>query len=117
MRRLFERVNSMAEDEVNHLIDALFRRGMRQRAMAVQNAMLDVVKLCQACQDQVFQVVPEPAEGQVHAGKEHGGAENASGVEGNLQAENMNGVSISPGESGKDGLLLIKPFAKLSLLS
>ena len=101
----------MAEDEVNHLIDALFRRGMRQRAMAVQNAMLDVVKLCQdACQDQAFQA-PKLAEGQTYVGNEPG-----SGT-GTSQVGNTNGLSMSPNGSGKNGSSLIKPFARLSLLS
>lgn len=116
MRRLFERVNSMADDEVNHLIAALFRRGMRQRATAVQNAMLDVVKLCQACEDYVCQQVPKLAEGQSDPSKEQGSTE--QGATGTLQVERTNGISVSSGRSGKEGgASLIKPFAKLGLLS
>ena len=52
--RLIERVNSVNE-EVGRLVTALVQRGMRERAKAVQSAMLEVVEMCNGCLDEVFQ--------------------------------------------------------------
>ncbi|KAJ5176282.1 uncharacterized protein N7482_002159 [Penicillium canariense] len=61
IRRLIERINStMAEAEA--LVDALLRRGMRERAAAVEKALADVVTMCADCRDDVFEIaqVEEP---------------------------------------------------------
>ena len=52
--RLIERVNSVG-DEVSRLVVGLTRRGMRERARAVEMAMLEVVELCKECVEEVFQ--------------------------------------------------------------
>ena len=52
--RLIERVNSVNE-EVGRLVTALAQRGMRERARAVQSAILDVIEMCNGCLDEVFQ--------------------------------------------------------------
>ena len=61
--RLIERVNSVNE-EVGRLVTALAQRGMRERARAVQSAMLEVIEMCNGCLDEVFQggVVKESEE-------------------------------------------------------
>ncbi|KAL6714895.1 putative elongator complex protein 1 [Lecanora helva] len=51
--RLIERVNSVNE-EVDRLVMGLIRRGMRERAVAVENAMNEVVSLCNECTEEVF---------------------------------------------------------------
>ena len=55
IERLIERVNSIA-DEVSRLVEGLMRRGMRERAVAVEKAMGEVVEGCQNCINEVFQV-------------------------------------------------------------
>ena len=54
VRRLVERVNSVG-DEVSRLVVGLMRRGMRERARAVEKAMLEVVEKCKGCTNDVFQ--------------------------------------------------------------
>lgn len=51
--RLIDRINTVNE-EVERLILGLMRRGMRERAAAVENAMVEVVELCRGCLDEVF---------------------------------------------------------------
>ncbi len=51
--RLIDRINTVNE-EVERLIVGLMRRGMRERAGAVENAMVEVVGLCKGCLDEVF---------------------------------------------------------------
>ncbi len=51
--RLIDRINTVNE-EVERLIVGLMRRGMRERAGAVENAMVEVVELCKGCLDEVF---------------------------------------------------------------
>lgn len=51
--RLVDRVNAVNE-EVDRLVVGLMRRGMRERAGAVQNAMVEVVELCKGCLMEVF---------------------------------------------------------------
>ncbi|MCJ1283838.1 hypothetical protein MMC26_003169 [Xylographa opegraphella] len=52
--RLIERVNAVG-DEVGRLVAGLMRRGMRERAKAVEGAMVEVVGLCRDCVGEVFQ--------------------------------------------------------------
>ena len=59
VRRLLERVNSTVS-EVEGLVDALLRRGMRERAAAIERALQEVLKLCSECREEVFEV-PAPA--------------------------------------------------------
>ena len=123
MGRLFERVNGMADDEVGPLIDALFRRGMRQRAAAVQTAMLDVTRLCQACQDQVFEVSSTVRE-QIRDCKEQAGTKGMRGLSG-TQANYIHGAenadyrsaALNPSNDHARTAPVIKSFAKLGLLS
>lgn len=65
IRRLIERVNSTVA-EAESLVDALLRRGMRERAAAVEKGLEDVLKMCTDCRDDVFEVP------QVDATKRHG---------------------------------------------
>ncbi|KAL2809968.1 IKI3 family-domain-containing protein [Aspergillus granulosus] len=63
VRRLIERVNSTVP-EVENLVDSLLRRGMRERAAAIEKTMGDVLKLCGESQAEVFAVKAEPAQEQ-----------------------------------------------------
>lgn len=51
--RLIERLNSV-NDEVARLIEGLMKRRMREQASAVENAMLEVIGMCQAVVGEVF---------------------------------------------------------------
>ena len=51
--RLIDRINSVNE-QVERLVVGLMRRGMRERAGAVEDAMVVVVELCKGCLDEVF---------------------------------------------------------------
>ena len=55
IRRLIERINGVGE-EVERLVEGLMRRGMRERARAVEDAMVEVVGACRDCVDEVFEV-------------------------------------------------------------
>ncbi|OCK81787.1 elongator complex protein 1 [Lepidopterella palustris CBS 459.81] len=69
--RLIERVNSVNE-EVQRLCEGLMRRGMRERAAAVQAVMREVVGLCEGCLGEVF-LVEKGAEMEVKGEVEDGG--------------------------------------------
>lgn len=53
--RLIERANNVSE-EVSRLVEGLMRRAMRERAAAVESAMADVMGMCSACIQEVYQV-------------------------------------------------------------
>lgn len=59
--RLVERVNAATED-LRNLIMGLMRRGMRERAAAVEAAMIEMVKLCKDSITQIFQSDTEKAQ-------------------------------------------------------
>ena len=52
--RLIERINTVNE-EVERLVVGLMRRGMRERAAAVENATVEVVEMCRGCLGEVFE--------------------------------------------------------------
>lgn len=100
--RLVDRVNSVNE-EVDRLVVGLMRRGMRERAGAVQNAMVEVVNLCRGCLEEVFgkELVVEQ-NGEDEAGRPKGGE----------------GVMWDTLEGGKRREApVVKDFASLSLLA
>ena len=51
--RLIDRVNSIIE-EVERLIIGLMRRGMRERALATEEAMVDIINLCKSAVEKVY---------------------------------------------------------------
>jgi elongator complex protein 1 len=57
VRRLLERANS-AISEVEGLVDALLRRGMRERAAAIERTLQEVLNLCSVCREEVFDTTP-----------------------------------------------------------
>ena len=103
--RLIERVNSVNE-EVERLMIGLMRRGMRERARAVENTMVEVVSLCQGCLSSVF---PEGAKNEpVEPPKREGIEDRPKGGEGVLW-DTLEGDK--PMEAP-----IIKAFARLSFL-
>lgn len=83
VRRLLERANSTVS-EVEALVDALLRRGMRERAVAVEKAMSEVLKLCAESREEVFGALVAEAvggqDGEGGAGGDAGEAENGVGA-------------------------------------
>lgn len=65
--RLVERVNGVGED-VQRLVESLLRRNMRERALAVENAMVEVGKACRECLAEVYEI--EEKKAVVEAGEE-----------------------------------------------
>ncbi|KAL9125581.1 MAG: hypothetical protein Q9217_005231 [Psora testacea] len=52
--RLIDRVNAVG-DEISRLATGLMRRAMRERALAVESAMVEIVEMCKGCLVEVFQ--------------------------------------------------------------
>ncbi|KAI9727139.1 MAG: hypothetical protein M1828_007340 [Chrysothrix sp. TS-e1954] len=53
--RLIERVNSVADD-VTRTVEGCLKRGMRERALAVEKSMSEVVEGCKECLTEVWEV-------------------------------------------------------------
>lgn len=109
IRRLIERVNAVSE-EVTRLVEGLMRRAMRERAVAVEAAMLEVVETCNACISEVFEAVTEHQTAAV--AEEVGGEPNARpwGGQGVLwEAVTEAGQKKEPP--------VVKAFERLSLLT
>ena len=103
--RLIDRINTVNE-QVERLVVGLMRRGMRERAGAVENAIVEVVELCKGCLDEVFKKDVKEVFKQKETGEEENRPRGGEGVlwdtlEGGKQRE-------SP---------LVKDFNRLSLLS
>jgi elongator complex protein 1 len=111
IERLIERINSMQE-EIQRLVEGLVRRGMRERADAVSNAVREVVE---RCQDAVKEMYP-PTAGTT-------GAEAVDGVRVGVEGEVVRPVGgdatlwDSLQEVGKKREVpVVKVFDRLSLL-
>lgn len=100
--RLIERIN-LVNEEVERLVVGLMRRGMRERARAVENAMVEVVEICRGCVGEVF------AEGG-----EKGGIERKDGDE--ERARGGEEVVWDTLEEKKREMPVVKEFKRLSLL-
>lgn len=106
--RLIERTNSVSE-EVSRLVEGLMRRAMRERAVAVENAMAEVIELCTACIPEVFQIKPaqsSPESGDIDGEDQAGRPAGGQGVFWDAMEEN----------SRKREPPVVKAFSKLSLL-
>ncbi|KAH8697212.1 putative killer toxin sensitivity protein [Talaromyces proteolyticus] len=112
VRRLIERVNSTF-DEVSSLLEGLLRRGMRERAIAVQRAFQDVLAMCTDSLS-VFE-----SSGQQNKAEATGATADTSNVE----------IDGQPPVTGGDAVLwdsihgnknrpapVVREFAKLALL-
>lgn len=121
VRRLIERVNSSI-DEVQSLSEALLRRGMRERAHAVEKALREVLNMCSECRDEVFEIPVQPTEQQQQQ-QQPGGEDGNNrpvveeiprplGGQGVLW-DSMHGVGV--GSKGRDAPL-VKEFKGLALL-
>ena len=106
--RLIERGNSVSE-EVTRLVEGLMRRAMRERAAAVESAMVDVLDRCTSCVQEVFQVeqLSRPSDG-MNADEDYPSErpKGGDGVFWDSQEE----------QQRKRDVPVIKPFTRLSLL-
>lgn len=104
--RLIERANSVSE-EVTRLVEGLMRRAMRERAVAVENAMSEVAEMCRSCVPEVFQVEAKPVVGAEEG--EDGEASRPAGGQGVLwDAMEEQQKKMEPP--------VVKTFSRLSLL-
>ncbi|KAK2813112.1 hypothetical protein FQN50_000789 [Emmonsiellopsis sp. PD_5] len=111
VRRLVERVNS-AVGEGEGLIMGLLRRGMRERAAAVQGHLDEVLGMCRGCVGEVFEVQKEA--GDVEGGGEEGGmgvGERPSGGEG-VFWDSLQQAGRGKGREAP----IVKEFRKLAIL-
>ena len=100
--RLIERIN-LVNEEVERLVVGLMRRGMRERARAVENAMIEVSELCGDCVGEVFADV----EGR-------GGARSKEGDERPRGADGVLWDALE--EEKRREVPVVKGFKRLSLL-
>ena len=103
--RLVDRVNSLNE-EIGRLIVGLMRRGMRERAAAVEAAMVEVINLCKMSSAEVFKSTLVEHNGKQGTDTD---TERPTGADGvlydSIEAEHSREAPI------------VKDFARLSLLS
>ena len=112
VRRLVERVNGAIE-EVNVLVQAMLRRGMRERAAVVENNLDEVLGMCRGCLDQVFEAKPAASLGP--QGEEaNGGAE--APVVGLTGGERVYLDSLEERDNSAREPPIVKDFKKLALL-
>ena len=103
--RLIERVNFVG-DEVGRLVVGLMRRGMRERAKAVEGAMVEIIGLCRNSVGEVFQSEEKTTSVEPEEGGED--TERPKGGDGVLW-------DSLEGARAKRGAPIIKDFEKLSL--
>ncbi|KAI2082021.1 putative elongator complex protein 1 [Ophidiomyces ophidiicola] len=111
--RLMERINGAVE-EVEVLVQAMLRRGMRERAAVVEKNLDEVITMCKDCMDEVFEIKPQVAPGSE-------GAEPGEQAEETFQrittgAEGVFWDSLEASSKPKEPPIL-KEFKKLALLS
>uniref|UniRef100_A0A093Y853 Elongator complex protein 1 n=1 Tax=Talaromyces marneffei PM1 TaxID=1077442 RepID=A0A093Y853_TALMA len=109
VRRLIERVNSTF-DETTSLIEGLLRRGMRERAVAVEKALQEVLGLCSSAIEDVFDTPAEDQQKQPEDSEQGPGEQTASAVGGDAVFLE----SIYAGQ--KRAAPVMKEFKKLALL-
>lgn len=82
VRRLIERANTTVP-EVESLVDALLRRGMRERAAAIDKALQDVLRMCSEAREELFETFvqqnPDQSAEQVNGGVSDEGVRPAGG--------------------------------------
>jgi elongator complex protein 1 len=118
VRRLIERVNSTVP-EVETLVDALLRRGMRERAVAIEKAMQEVLKMCAESREEVFGA---PEQDESENAEEGLDRENVDGAEElrprggqRVFAESVTSV-LATGKPGRE-VPLVKEMKRSALLN
>ncbi|PGH27475.1 hypothetical protein AJ80_00715 [Polytolypa hystricis UAMH7299] len=111
VRRLVERVNG-AVGEAQTLIQAMMRRGMRERAALVQKNLDEVLGMCGGCIDEVFEVTTPAGTGGAAEWEENGGGLTPAPAE---ELGGLGGGAEQAGPKGRDAPV-VKEFKKLMLL-
>ena len=93
--RLVERVNHTGPD-VTLLAEALLRRGMLERAMAVESAMADIVRMCEVSVLEVFGETPVEAESGAGSGEYRPSGGDAVLADGIDAVERVNKPKVEP---------------------
>lgn len=117
--RLVQRVNTVGED-VRRLVIGLMRRGMRERARAVETTMVDLVQLCRTAVADVFPKTTETIVGGEGPGREPAeeGSRDGAGIGVLLRPKGADGVlwdSLEAGLEKKVEIPLVKGFERLSM--
>lgn len=113
--RLVQRVNTVSDD-VRRLVIGLTRRGMRERARAVESAIEDLVHLCRSSVADIF----PPTTGTVEEGEGARTRPAEEGTEKLLRPMGADGVLWDCLEAGFEKRAekpLVKGFERLSLLA
>ena len=111
VRRLMERVNS-AVLEVETLVQALLRRGMRERAAAIEKGLDEVLSMCRVCRVSVFEVEVEGT-----AGEDKEDAEGAAAQPSGAEAVFLDSMAERDGKAtGVKQVPVMRDFKKLVLL-
>jgi elongator complex protein 1 len=103
--RLVERINSVNED-VGRLVDGLMRRSMREQARATENAMTEMVDLCNQVVLEAFESKPKDAPHEANITKEVETPTEANGILYNAMDSAREPISVP----------IVKKFERLSLL-
>ncbi len=112
VRRLVERVAS-TQPEIERLVFALARRGMTERARAVEKLMCELVDGCRAA---VTELWPPPAQGEKPKQEEpQGPAEDGAAANGVVLGPDGRAIIVRDQEEEQDPPTL-RDFARLSLL-
>ncbi|ORY11096.1 elongator complex protein 1 [Clohesyomyces aquaticus] len=112
LERLIERFNATT-DEIRRLVEGLVRRGMRERARAVERSVMEVGGMCEGVVAELY--VNETSGGGMEAGGNGGGGQ---GGEGGLKPVGGDATLVASLEevSRKREPPVVKKFARLSLL-
>lgn len=113
VRRLIERVNSTIDD-TTALIGALLRRGMRERAVAVEKALQEVLALCSLALSEVFAEQDKDGQEQQQQQQEEDiSGDQAFATVGEGEASFLESIYARQKRSAP----VLKEFKKLDLLS
>tara|TARA_R110002003_G_scaffold52_5_gene4357 strand:- start:1173 stop:2438 length:1266 start_codon:yes stop_codon:yes gene_type:complete len=118
IERLIERINSM-QDEIQRLIEGLVKRGMRERADAVSNAVREVIGKCKDAVNEMYPPSLLPVEGFASRDGISEAGERINGAESNIARPTGGDATLldSLQEMGRRREPpMIKAFEKLSLL-
>lgn len=117
IRRLIERANSTVP-EAESLVDALLRRGMRERAAAIEKTLAEVLGMCTECRDEVFEIPVTEAQEKNDEEQGEDGAEETIRLRGGaaVLAESVASIGGAALGRGKD-VPVVKEMKKSSLLA
>ncbi|CAG7991641.1 unnamed protein product [Penicillium salamii] len=115
IRRLMERVNSSIP-EAETLVDALLRRGMRERAAAIEKALQEVLTMGADCRDEVFEVPPPKAKTEEDEDDENADPMPSATGGANVLAESI-AIVEGGGAARVKEIPVVKEMRKSSLLA